>query len=379
MKKLTLFGKVVVAIFFIIVVAILYSIFMKPEETGPDYSVPAQLTFQTKNLPLMGSSAKKFRASTSKVTNYCSFFSNYGQNRGIPISFNAYIPSNYRESLYYYQNPRTGEQYIPAYFIAPGGNGLDLAVQYSQEEYDRLPACVNPPDLDGTGGLILIGFPKGRIPTGNFAKVYGALWWDSINLNPGQVSTEAGAETASAPVVKVADYENLTNSQALDPANQTFLINTVVQTGKGIIRVKRIEFGDKQTRVLVQVFNASSRTIAPWLGASEACIRPRGEVCSPITDAIPESAASTDAEGEEGASSSDILPADNPIPPASTGASLKGYLVFDRFDPDQPLQLELPDFSINEEAGQTSPIILDLPNEKNSRAVDEDSKSNGLH
>jgi hypothetical protein len=252
--RLTFLGKFFAGALLLLLVGGMYFVLF-PSEEAPDYTQPAQLTFEPEKLPFSADSEDEYRKSTEDVTTYCTFFENYGPSRGVPAHFDAYIPEDFQESVYYYQDPDSGEQYIPAYFIQPGGNGLDLARAYAEDELERLPGCVTPPDLGGSGGVILLGFPEGRSPGGQYVETWGEIWWDSVNLNPGQVSSQAGLESGAAPVVKVASFANLTASQASDPANQTFPLNIALQRGPGVIRLGRLEFADGETRIWLELVN----------------------------------------------------------------------------------------------------------------------------
>jgi hypothetical protein len=373
--RLTTFGKIFVAGFSLFIVGVLYLVFLKPTDTGPDYTLPAKLGFTQEEIAKSSKLEKAFKQEAIKAVSYCNFFSGYRPNRGKPIRFDAYIPGNYSKSIYYYEDPKTGEQTIPAYFITPGGGGLALAKSFAEEDYQRLPSCVLTPDLGGSGGIIMLSFPKGRVPQGQYIRAYGALWWDSINLNPGQIETEEGATSAPAPVVKIATYDRLTTSQASDPANVTFPLNIAVQRGPGVIRLNRLEFADNETRVWVELINLTPRSLEQWRGASEACIRPAGDAC--ITAGTFGGEGDSPDDGENQVANDDTLSPDAPIPPAAAGASLSGYLTFSRLDPGQDLRLELPDFSDSGDE-TTAPIVVQLPNEKTARSAETSGSTERL-
>jgi hypothetical protein len=46
-------------------------------------------------------------------------------------------------------------------------------------------------------------------------------------------------------------------------------------------------------------------------------------------------------------------------------------LTFERFDPTQPLQLELPDFTEDSEDNAVPPLVVNLPNESNSQTLED--------
>lgn len=355
--KLTFFGKLVLGGMFLLIVGVIYMLFFKPD-TSIDTTLPAQLTYR---YPFNESTKNAFSKEAKGISSYCDFSPDtYVGNRGIPIEFDALIAPDYKQSVYYYTDPETGEEYIPAYLIEPGGSGLANAQAFATEDYERLPECVPTPEFGGTGGLILLAFPKGQTPTSPYVRAYGEIWWESVALNPGQTATAAGEGSGSAQVIKVGAYDNLSPSQASDRANVVENLNLVIQRGPGVIRLGRIEYGDAQTRIWVELINQSSTPLEPWLGASEACLRVGNSDCLLVGEVETEAG---DLEVlDENPLLTDILSADASIPPKATGGSISGYLIFPKVEANKELRLEIPDLASAQNAviGQF-PIVVRIP------------------
>lgn len=358
--KLTFFGKLVLGGIFLLVVGVMYMLFFKPDETI-DASQPAQLTYR---YPFNESTKMQFSKESREISNYCDFSpETYIGNRGIPIEFDAVIAPDYKQSVYYYTDPKSGEEYVPAYLIEPGGSGLTNAQAFASEDYDRLPECVPTPELGGTGGLILLAFPRGQTPASPYVHAYGEIWWESLALNPGQIATAAGKESGSAHVVKVGAYDNLSPSQAGDRANVAKTLNLAIQRGPGVIRLGRIEYGDAQTRIWVELINQSTTPLEPWLGATEACLRVENSDCL-LVGAI-EVEEGELADISENPLMTDILSADAIIPPKATGGSISGYLTFSKVEANKELRLEIPDLTaIQGVVDGQFPIVVRIPGVK---------------
>jgi hypothetical protein len=359
MVRLTPFGKMVFAAAGVLLLLLMYVMFLKPApvseecQSNPsscDVAVPAQT--KPYHYPFRNSAeAERFRKKAKTPSDVCAFFSTYTANRGIPITFRAYVPPNAKQSPYYYADPDTGREFLPAYFIAAAARGVDDAIAFANEDTANLPPCASD-----TGGVILLGFAKGQRPVSPLVEVDGIIWWDSLSVNPSQQDTEAGAETSTAPVVLVGGSRGVAPSQASQPAFAQRVLNTAVGRGPAIIRVSRIEFADTQTRVWVELINKGNRPLPAWPGVVTATLREEGGRSLTNGDT---GEGGPVGEGEEiNPTLNDRLP-DEPVP-SKGGGSLKGYLVFPRVDASRTLFLSLPDFR---DAGDDGafPIVIRIP------------------
>ncbi len=351
--KLTLFGKLVVAGVALLLAGGIWAFFLRDDApAGPDLSVPAATA--PFHYPFRPGELAKFEAKAISLEDYCSFYDSYSSGRGVPISFDAYVPPNAAQSPYYHYDPDTKREYVPAYFIDRSGRGLANVQDASQGTLDGLPSCSGD-------GVILLGFRRSERPTSPVIRVRGIIWFDSLSVNPSQQSSEAGAETRDAPVVLVGAATPRSPSQASDPPLDQKVINTALRQGPGIIRISRIEYGRKQTRVWIELVNTRNRALAPWTGLSDAQLREEGGPALSPGDGQDSGGDGSETDStliEDGSPLSDKLPA-SPVPPRG-GGTLKGYLTFPAVDPAKTLYLSLPDFT-TALGGANLPILIRIP------------------
>lgn len=360
--KLTAAGKVVVGVFLIIMVGAMYMLFFRPEpDTGPDLSQPAPLPAGIK-FPLRGDDLAAFSkkaAKTRRQLDFCSFYSYYADNRGVPIMFEAYISKDARDSPYYYVDPETQREYYPAWYIKPNSKGLKIAQAAAEGDIEELPPCMLAGE-DQVPMPILLGFERGQKPSSDIVQVQGIIWWDSLSLNPAQQESAAGQATTGIPVVQVGHVTPKTPSSVAKPAVRQRILNLAFQRGAAILRVSRIEFAPDETRVWIQLLNKSGSPLPAWTGNSDATLREEGgPSMNPGTGQDAESAA------EDEQTPDDLLPEEDI--PAKGGGGLRGYLVFPAVQDSNTLFLNLPEPNTRVDEGGL-PISIKLRPEFNEPA-----------
>lgn len=348
--RLTRLGKIVIASVALIMTLMVWLLFLRPHDTGPDLTVPADTGGYS--FPFKSATERdRFADSSREVVGYCPFFDQYSAIRGLPITFQALIAPSAKQSPYYYRDDDLGMEFIPAYFVAPGTRGVLDARAFSHQDFTNLPPCAQT-----TGGVILLGFKTGDLPPSQLINLEGMVWWSSGAMNPAQFDTQAGAETGDAPVVVVGSYETLSPSQVSAPASSTRALNTAIARGPGIIRIGRIEYADDQTRVWVELINKGVAPLQQWAGLSQATLKEDGGPSLP-QGAI--SRSSDDGDSEDATAPLDGLP-NEAVPPQQSG-TLKGYLFFPRVDASKVLYLSMPDLTGSDRYGKAQPIVIRIP------------------
>jgi len=349
--KLTRTGKIFVAVVAVIVLILGYFTVFSGDDAPPDLGLdrPAKIPAPFK-FPLTGAQAQQFdvRAHGNREKlDVCQFFTHYATNRGIPIQFEALIPDDARQSPYFYTDPRTGREFWPAYYVPATSTGVSEAQAIASGDTEKLEGCAQ--DANGAPVPILIGFARGQKPTGNLIRVNGVIWWDSLQLNPRQRITAAGAETADAPVVLAGEAQRISALALQRPAFKERVLNFAFRHGKVALRVSRVEFASDQTRVWVELINKTATPLPAWSGVNQASLRQDGGPTLTV-------GLSSD-EGGPTADDTDTLP-DEDLPPRGAG-NLSGYLIFPEVDPGRTVFLNLPEVDADLDNG-VAPVTIRL-------------------
>lgn len=351
LDRLTTIGKALVLAGLALVFAVGYFLFFHhsaPPPAGPDLTLPAPLG--RLHYPFRNDADRKaFDARASTVPNYCSFFTNYAYNRGLPVRFDAYIANDPTNNPYYLYDQNTGIEYLPAYYVSQGGHGLTDALTVIGGDDSSLPACAGS---TGTGGIILLGFPRAQRPLSPLVHVEGTIWWDSTDL-AAKLQAPQAASNGQAPVVRVGAYSDLSPRQSADPALVTRRLGIAIQTGAGVLRLGRIEYGAAETRLWVSLSNRSNSPLPPWQGPGQMQLQPAGgatlspdDSSDPLQDqTLPDTI-------------NDLLPS-QPIQPGPAGR-ISGYVIFPKVDPAREQYLYVPPVGPYNGPVQ-NPIVVRIP------------------
>jgi hypothetical protein len=349
---LTAKGKVFAGVALTLLVGVIYMVFVHKSTPPPNpldqpAAAPTGFHFPFKSLQ-EEASFSKYSTETLPKLDYCQVYSGYSANRGVPIEFDAMISPTARQSAYYYKDPATGREYLPAYLIPRTGNGLaavQAAAQTTGNTAEGTPGL--GPCASRTNGALLLAFDKSIPPTTDLVRVKGFLWWSSSLLGSSKT-----VGYPDLPIVMVGAQKPQTASEIGRPAYRTRTLNIAVKSSDVIVRISRVEWASEETRVWAEVINLRGYELNPWEGISKMTIREQGKASQGV------GTSSTDETiDQQRTKFDDLLPADE-IPPKGTG-TLKGYIVFPRTDPTKRIFLTMPDPDPDTEL-DASPITVKL-------------------
>lgn len=254
-----------------------------------------------------------FEEASQEITGIETFYSSYAFNRGIPISFNAFIPSTSTPTNpdYFVQEQAV---FVPSIFLPPNNPGF-----FAQ--------AVNE---DGEGQRpVTLAFARDQVPSGQFVHVNGYLYWSSAFMNPGYQNNQ--------PVVVVGAWQDVSPSQLRAPAVRTWPASAneigalpafVMRRDNLRLAIDRVEFAPQETRVHLTLRNLSTSEPASYSGDGATLLSNGQELGAQLENNL-----------------DDALDAASLPPGGQTDASLsrRGYLVFPPVSSSQPLIVNLPD------------------------------------
>ncbi|WP_217924667.1 hypothetical protein [Miltoncostaea oceani] len=276
---------------------------------GCDTAQPTAYTF-----PLVGEELDAFVEAAQPVSGLETFYESYPFNRGIPVRFNAYIPttSNAGNPDYFV---RDSAIFVPAVFLPPNNPGFFQQVVTEDGEGQR---------------PVTLGFSRDQVPSSGFIEVFGFIYWSSAFLNPSTLNNQ--------PIVAVGSWTDVSPSQLRAPAVRTWpeAPEGVTPDPALVIRrdnlrmsVQRVEFAPDETRVFLSLRNFSTSTPASYDPGRASLLTADGRELG----AVPEAA------------QSDALDSSNLPAGGQTDERLtrRGYIVFPPVSSSEPVIVSLPD------------------------------------
>lgn len=254
---MTVFGFHIRARFWVILGAIIVLIagfvWFKGQQPEP-YDPLTQPAFSPSKLGKLGD---------SWIDPYISYFgvrdpetsapiANLTENLGTPFRFRVLLPSVQDASTRPDLNLiKYGWQFQPAVFLPPTEAITENLVS------EKLG------DLEN-GTPIMMGFPRGSVPTGGgFYEITGLLYWHSILLKgPSQDGY------GSAPVVLAASARPLNSVELMAPATHKANLNITYRQSGMQVTLKSLEWASgKQVRLCMSIANVATRApMSAWGG-----------------------------------------------------------------------------------------------------------------
>lgn len=311
--------------------------------------------------------------------NYCNFMDNSPGGfqetlRRMPIEFVAVVGS-IQGSPWHIANPGgSGKDVYPVYPIQNTDGGADNALSAlsgssSSDEEDPLKKCgITVPDASGKDVVrpLLVQFPSGQVPSSRVIKVSGFIagqFAPSDNLPAAPLVIAGAFSSASAQEVFAPTLTQ--GGKALEIPLNIEMRHAVSAGNAGLVlKVDKIQYAARQTRVFVRLINATSKQYEAWAGASESKLAAQGD--NNYGQAIcPAGFCSNDQPPGAGELTDEIatglLNDTDPIAPALGGTkSVSGWLVFPKMDYGPTLTLSMPDLPPFKQEGEGDQGILPL-------------------